>query len=154
MNRPLFLLISAFITLLCINTSLFSQDENKTILEQQTTHTAPAATPDDELIKKFPFFEEDKKVTTSDNDEAFSSAFVNMLGTLALLVCFMFFASWFLKRMLASRSQQLNDSSNIKILEQRSLSHKTGLYIVEIQGKIFALSESPNGVTVLATLKE
>lgn len=153
MNRCCFLLFYALIPLLCGHLNLFAIDENPSAPVQQAASALPAELPADEPIKKFPFFEEEKKVLP-DNDEAFSAAFLNMLGTLVLLVCFMFFASWALKRMLASRSQQLNTSGDIKILEQRSLSHKTGIYIVEIQGKVLALSESPSGVTVLATLKE
>lgn len=153
MSRSLFLLFSAVIAL-CISQNLYGIDENKSTTQQATPAVSGEQQhPTDEPIKKFPFFDEEKKAVPN-NDEAFSAAFLNMLGTLALLVCFMFFASWMLKRMLASRSQQLNTTSDIKILEQRSLSHKTSLYVVEIQGKVLALAESPNGVKVLTTLKE
>jgi flagellar biosynthetic protein FliO len=85
-------------------------------------------------------------------EEAFTAAFANMLKTLAFLVGALLLASWMLKKFLATRNQQLNGAGSIKILEQRPLSHRTALYIVEIEEKRFVLAESAQGVSLLTEL--
>ncbi len=83
--------------------------------------------------------------------DRFFSEFMNMLTTLGLIVAIILLATWFLKRMVNSKIQQLNTTSLIKIVEQRTLSPKTSLYFLDIQGKGFILAESINGVTSLGS---
>lgn len=82
-------------------------------------------------------------------EDHFFREFINMLATLGLIVATIFFISWFLKRMVNARIQQVNVSNAIKIIEQRPLSAKSTLYLVEVYDKQLILGETHTGVTVL-----
>lgn len=84
--------------------------------------------------------------------DSFQMKFMNMLFVLGLLIAFMLLASWMLKRMTRSRQEQLNASSSIKILESRSISAKTNIYVIEVQDQTLVIAESANGVQHIATL--
>lgn len=86
-----------------------------------------------------------------DNDH-FLSEFINMLATLAIIIILILIVSWFLKRMLNTRIQQINTTSDIKIIERRALTPKTTIYLLDIKGKGVALAESQNGVVLLSDL--
>lgn len=83
------------------------------------------------------------------DSDKFMSEFMNMLATLALIIVFIFIATWFLKRMLNVKVQQMNTTSLIKITERRSLSPKTVLYLLEIRDKEIAVAETSQGLTLL-----
>ena len=72
-----------------------------------------------------------------------------MMATLGLIISLILIVAWFLKRMLNSRQEQANATSLIKVIERRSLSPKTAIYLLEIEGKSVLISESHNGVTHL-----
>jgi flagellar biogenesis protein FliO len=80
----------------------------------------------------------------------FYSDFANMMVTLGMLVGVLLLASWFLKRMTRTRQFQLNSSSTIKILEQRQLSARCTIHLVEVGNKTFILGESPASLVQLA----
>lgn len=92
----------------------------------------------------------DIKVEDKENDR-FLSEFINMMTTLGIIVVIILIATWFLKKMVNSRIQQLNTSSYIKIVERRTLTPKTSLYLLDIHGKGFIVAESTNGVTSLGS---
>jgi flagellar biogenesis protein FliO len=83
-------------------------------------------------------------------DDRFFYQFLNMLFSLGTILVLIFIISWLLKRFLNTRLQQLNTSSLIKIIERRSLTPKTTLYVLEINGKDIAIAESTNGITLLS----
>ncbi len=87
-------------------------------------------------------------------EEGFQAKFFKMLVVLGLLIGFMLLASWALKRMMKSKVAQLNTASGIKVLETRYLSPRATLYLIEAQGKIFLIAESPSNVTHLAALSQ
>ena len=72
-----------------------------------------------------------------------------MVSTLGMLTALLLFISWFLKRMMRTRVQQLNTSSAIKIIEQRQLSARSMLYLIELEGKTFALGESSGNICLI-----
>ena len=74
---------------------------------------------------------------------------MNMLTTLGLLIALVLAASWALKRMMRTRMLQVNETSSIKILEQRAITAKTIISLIEIREKKIAIAESSNGVTLL-----
>lgn len=82
-------------------------------------------------------------------DGTFIGEFFYMLLMLGLLISLVMFTSWFLKRMLHSRIEQMNSSSTIKVLEKRSLSQKTHLYLIEHEGKSLLIAETPTHVVPL-----
>lgn len=94
-------------------------------------------------------FAEELKKAEEQGDSRFFEEFVNMLIWLGLLIGLMFFGMWILKKMTASRLQQVNKSSAIKILETRPLTPKTTIYILGVFGKAVTIADSINGVTLL-----
>lgn len=72
----------------------------------------------------------------------FQEKFFRMIYLLALLVGLMIAASWILKKMMKTRISQMNVESSIKVLETRSLSPKSILYLVEVEGKRMIIAES------------
>ncbi len=95
----------------------------------------------------------ENKANFPTTDEHFLKDFMSMLTTLGLIIVFIFFVSWFLKKMLNSRLQQLNTTSEIKILERRALTPKSAIYLIEIKGKEMVIGESSNGLSLLADFK-
>lgn len=82
-------------------------------------------------------------------EDRFFQEFMNMLTTLGLIVGALFFISWFLKRMVNTRIQQGNAASLIKIVEQRALSSRSSLYVVEVNNKQIVIGETAAGITLL-----
>jgi len=81
----------------------------------------------------------------------FLDEFVNMVATLGLIISLILIIAWFLKRMLNTRQEKENITSIIKVLERRSLSPKSALYLIEIENKTVVIAESMNGITHLTT---
>lgn len=102
-------------------------------------------------LKKYPdyFAEEIKKTEQSGGDSRFFDEFVQMMIYLSGIIAFMVFFMWVLKRMMAVKIEQSNRKSSIKILETRSLSQKTTVYVIGAYGKAYTLTESVNGITRL-----
>lgn len=86
------------------------------------------------------------------NEDHFMRDFMNMLASLGLIIIVIFIASWLMKRLMSTRMQQMNETSEIKILERRTLTPKTAIYLIEIGGKGLAVAESTNGITLLTQL--
>ncbi len=80
----------------------------------------------------------------------FFSQLMSMLSTLGLVVAGLLFLAWLLKRYATSKIEQVNESSDIKVLERRTISPKTTLYLVEVEGTAILMAESPNGTERLA----
>lgn len=87
-------------------------------------------------------------------DSQFFQKFINMLFSLGVIIALIFLFMWILKRMLSVRMQQVNQTSTIKVLERRTLTPKTSIYILGAFGKAVAIAESSNGVTVLTELSK
>lgn len=81
----------------------------------------------------------------------FQGKFVRMLFILVLLIAFMILASWALKRMMHTRVAQINDTSRIKLIETRTLSTRSTLYLLEIDDASFLVGESAAGLFRLDT---
>lgn len=80
---------------------------------------------------------------------SFRSELLEMFMTLAFVLGLAFFSLWFLKRFMRSRGQAINKSSNIKVLERRTLNQKSSLYLVDILGKAIVIAESPSGIQLI-----
>jgi flagellar biosynthetic protein FliO len=112
----------------------------------QTGGTSPAAIPEVQA----PIPDLGPEAPPEPAEDNFTIQLINMLTTLGLFVAFMFAISWFLRRMLNSRMQQANEGSEIKIIERRSVSPKTAIFLMEIRGKNLVIAESSHGVALLA----
>ncbi len=133
------------IFIVCFNVILFSavsaQEEpppKKTVTNSQ-----------DEKPQFSPAFEKELQRGEEEGDTRFFKEFLNMLLYLGGTIAFIVFFIWILKRLLATRVGQVNETSSIKIIEHRLLSQKTSVYILRISGKIVAITDSINGVTLL-----
>ncbi len=99
-----------------------------------------------------PGFDPSDKQLPADNSR-FMSEFMYMLFILGCLIGLMMFLSWFVRRMMQTKVKQLNESSNIKITESRTLGPKSILHLIEVNGTEILVSETPAGVTLLAKFK-
>lgn len=118
-----------------------------------TTATSTAPTTSDDAAAMPQSHNHDSESGTEEADR-FTGDLLNMLMTLLVFIGVIVVLSWLLKRMLHSRQQHVNAQSSIKVLEQRSLSQKTTLYLLDIEGETFAIAEGVHGVSLLAKLAE
>jgi flagellar biogenesis protein FliO len=95
-------------------------------------------------------FIEELKLAEEKGDSRFFQEFLNMLFYLGIIVLFIFIFMWVLKRLMNVRVEQINQTSAIKILERRSLTPKTTVYVLEVLGKAIAIADSVDGVTFLS----
>ncbi len=123
----------------------FAQDAEP---PKNTTIEKESPAPDKSQQPPAPFSLEDLKNGAGTEDH-FLRGFMNMLTSLGLIVVLIFLISWFLKKMMNTRIQQMNVSSDIKILERRALTPKTTIYILEVKGRGIIVAESINGLTRL-----
>ena len=105
-----------------------------------------------EKMLRTPSFEE-KEDDTILNNSRFTGEFMKMLFFLGLIVAFMLIGSYFLKKMIHTRVQQVNQDSAVKVIEQRALSSKTTLYLLNVNDQEILIAESPSGVVSLGQLK-
>lgn len=103
---------------------------------------------DDESSRLFPA----SQIPIEEPTDKFTSELYNMLITLGLFVAVIIALTWILKRILNAKVQQDNVRSNIKVVERRNLSPKSGIYILEVFGKTLIVAESPAGFQHLATM--
>jgi flagellar biogenesis protein FliO len=137
MNKYLFSILSAF------------------IFFAGFTGTLSAQVPKEKTPIEVPLPPELREAETSDAGESrFMAEFFNMMLVLGLIVIVLYVSSWMFRRMVTQRTMNINESSNIKVLEQRSLSTKSALYVIEVFGKKMIISESLNGVKFLTTLSK
>jgi flagellar protein FliO/FliZ len=94
------------------------------------------------------------EVPANQMPQNFQKTFIRMIISLVVLIGFLFLTFWALKRIMKGKQLEKNQSSSIKILEKRSLSPKTLLYLVEIEDQKILLSESQNEVRSHKVLPE
>lgn len=131
----------AFVFLAIFSTALFGE---------QTDEAVKVDPAKDETNVLFPA----SQLPVDEPADKFTGELLNMLMTLGFLVAGILALSWILKRMLNAKVQQQNVSSNIKVLERRSLSPKAGIYLIEVLGKTLVIGESPAGFQHLATIDD
>lgn len=110
------------------------------------------------MLKLFPFllipsliFGEEVAFPTPPDIEtgAFFYSFMKMLVVLGIMVGVLLAISWYMKRLVGSRVVKGNEDSLIKLIDQRSLSGRTVIYLLEIEGKSLVVGESANGLVRL-----
>ena len=101
-------------------------------------------------LEQYPeYFNDELKKVDKAGDSRFIDEFIQMMIYLSGIVAFMVLFMWVLKKMMSVKIEQSNRSSSIKILQSRTLSQKTTLYVVAFQDKTYTIAESMNGVTRL-----
>lgn len=77
---------------------------------------------------------------------------VNMIVTPLLLVAFILFTVWAVKKLMRSRMTQLNRKTQIQLLERRALHAKSSLYLIEVEGERFLIGDSHAGLHLISKL--
>ena len=85
-------------------------------------------------------------------DYSFWTEFFNMTVTLTLIVATLILITWGLKKLMSSRLKQMNSTSEIRILERRTLSPKSSIYLIEVMGHIIVVGETPAGLQRLGEI--
>lgn len=83
-------------------------------------------------------------------DSRFFSEFVRMMLSLGFILALLLLGTWFFKRVLNQRLQQVNLTSTIKILEKRALNPKAAVYLLEVENRKVLIAEAPGGISSLA----
>ena len=112
------------------------------------THQTPDFTPPTDNGPVFP--PEDLIGEPNPETNRFLTEFVSMLATLGMIIGLILIVGWFLKRLVNTRMEQANSTSGIKVLEKRTISQKTVIYLIDVQGQGVIIAESHNGVTRLS----
>lgn len=79
----------------------------------------------------------------------FMGEFFKMLFVLGGMVAVLLAISWYMKRLTNQQFSKGNDDSLIKVIERRSLSARTMIYVLDIEGKTFVVGETPQGLVRL-----
>ncbi len=139
MKRIISLLLLSFIVM----NSLFAADGVETTPKHETSATKKPVEP------FYPAAEAEEVTKEEGNLGGFFGELVNMFFVLGFIIAAMLIIAWVLKRLLNTRLQQMNTTSPIKILERRSLTPKSAVYLLEIHGKGIIIGETPHGITSL-----
>ncbi|MBS0623202.1 MAG: flagellar biosynthetic protein FliO [Verrucomicrobia bacterium] len=75
--------------------------------------------------------------------------FVNMIVSLLLVLGFIFFTVWILRRLMGAKLRRLHQDASIQILERRALGQKSSLYLVEVLGRGLVIADSPSGICLI-----
>ncbi len=70
------------------------------------------------------------------------AAFAKMFLTLIALAILLFATYWFLRRLVQRRLQKGIGNGAIQIIEKKMVSHKTMLYLIEVDNKRVLIAES------------
>jgi flagellar biogenesis protein FliO len=155
MRKYLVILFSVLFTLCACKLTGQAPAVNEQTQNPTTVPEAPNAAPSAPLSPSpnnalSPYFPLEVPNQADKGNDRFFTEFMNMLATLGFILALILIVAWFVKRMLNTRIQQINTTSPIKIIERRSLTPKTAIYLIEIYDKAIAIAESQNGVTSLA----
>lgn len=111
---------------------------------------APLASFAEETPKGKDYYLEELQKAEPLNGSRFYKEFLNMLFALALILGVLFVVLLFFKKLVHTQSLKRNELSQIKVIEQRPLSPKSSLYLLELGGQTLLIAESPAGVSLLA----
>lgn len=84
------------------------------------------------------------------DESHFFDELMNMLITLGFIVALFIALAWIMKKMQVTRVRYGNESSEIKVIDQRSFSPKSTLYLLEVYGKFLLIADSANGISTIA----
>ena len=100
-----------------------------------------------------PFFseEEEPKIAPPESP-TFVYLFVKMVVLLAITLGFLYFAAWLAKRIMHRRIYDVGRSGRIQIVEQRVISPKTCIWLVQVGNSQFILAEHTHNIKLLKEL--
>ena len=147
-------LLPYYLAIFCAAAPLSAQTTTPPKAEQTNTPVAPSTrnlqnSPEESPALRILEEQNVKEQKTDDTNSRFFMEFVQMLITLGFILVLILLAGWFLRRLLNTRLQQANTTSAIKVLERRSLTPKSALYLIEVAGKKIVIAETHAGITRL-----
>lgn len=80
----------------------------------------------------------------------FTWELLNVVFALGLIIALLVAATWFMRKFMTGKMQQINETSVIKILDQRNISTRTSIYILEIYDKHIVVAETANSANAIA----
>lgn len=83
----------------------------------------------------------------------FMMEFLKMIGVLGTMVVVLLGISAYVKRLTSSNYQKENVDSIIKVIDRRSLSPRSIVYLIEVEGKSIVVGETPQGLVRLSDEK-
>ncbi len=130
---------------------IFSPIADSSVFAQVEIQNNESKQAEEVLKEKFPsYIAKELEKTETESDSRFYEEFFKMLLYLGLIIIFLLIVVWFLKKAQGARTSQLNQTSAIKILDSRTLTTKTNIYVLSIYDKIIMIADSVNGVSVLS----
>lgn len=138
----------SFLLLLTAFTSVHAANSDTNDTHQERSVEPNFTPPKEKEGPVFPIEELIPKPTEQDNK--FFAEMLNMLATLGLIIGLILIVAWFLKRFVNTRLEQANLSSVVKVMERRSLSQKSSLYLLQVENRAILIAESPAGITKLS----
>jgi len=85
--------------------------------------------------------------------ENYQASLMKMFFMLILLIGLLILTVWLLRKFLNARMQSASQGKSIQILESRTISPKSILYLIEIDGERFLISESQAQIQKIESLK-
>lgn len=79
--------------------------------------------------------------------------FLKMIGVLGAMVIVLLIISNYVKKLTSQGYQKENADSLIKVIDRRSLSPRSMVYLLEVEGKTLLVGESPQGLVRLSDEK-
>lgn len=87
----------------------------------------------------------------SPEDTKFIQEFLYMLFVLGVMVAALLGGTWAIKKMMQSKIEKQAEASSIRLMDQRPLTPRTTIYVLNVRGREITISESNNGVTYLGS---
>lgn len=135
-------ILKSLIPFLVLVSSLYSQ----TATTPPTTPPPPAEPPVESLPPEFREVEEEERRHGGDH---FTQDLLKLLATLGMMVGLIYLISYMLRKAMNKSQLKINETSGIKILESRSISQRSAVYLIEVEGREYVIADSTNGVTLL-----
>ena len=99
-------------------------------------------------------FEDPKTVEKEhEQDAKFGQVFVKMIVMLSITLLLFVVGAYLTKRYLHSPALRGQKTGVIQVIEKRSLSNKSAIYLVEIEGDKVIVAEFPNGGSMLRQMR-
>lgn len=96
------------------------------------------------------YFAQEIKDQPPYEEDHFWSELMNMFITLGFIIALLIGLAWIMRKMQTSRIQYTNESSLLKIVDHRSLSSKSSLYLIHVHDRAIVLADTQSGTTALA----
>ncbi len=87
-----------------------------------------------------------------ENTIDFTAELLHTLFVLGFFVLCLTVIAWLFRRMMQTRTLQLNEASLIKIIDTRAISSRSAIHILEVEGSKYLVAESHAGITLLGNL--